>query len=121
MRQRLCKVCNGWHDTDAPWPNECRPERPVARGDYPTPMVFGDIEEYRSPIDGKLITSRSHRREDLKANDCVPWEPGIGTKQSQANRTPGKYRNPKFAAKRGLPLSEEGHARAKEMKASGQL
>lgn len=68
------------------------------------PMVIRDIEPYRSPVDGKEISSRSARREDLKKNDCVPWEPGMGTK---FKRTPGEYKSPKFAAKRGLPLREE--------------
>ncbi len=68
------------------------------------PMVIRDIEPYRSPIDGKEISSRSARREDLKKNDCVPWEPGMGT---VFKRTPGEYKNPKFALKRGLPLREE--------------
>lgn len=87
------------------------------RADFPTPAVIGDIQEYRSPIDGKLITSRSHRREDLKANDCVEWEPGMGAgKTSQRDRTPGKYKNPRFAKKHGLPLSDAGHEKARTMK-----
>ena len=60
-------------------------------------MVVSDIEDYRSPIDGRPITSRSHRREDLKRNDCVEAEP----------RKRRGYRNPKFALRRGLPLNEE--------------
>ena len=83
------------------------------RADFPCPFVIGDIEEYRSPIDGKPIGSRSTRREDLKVNDCVAWEPGIGSKAGAKERTPGKYRNPNFAAKRGLPLSEQAIERAK--------
>lgn len=66
-----------------------------------------DIDDYLSPIDGKVITSRSHRREDLKANGCIPWEPGIGTKAGAKNRKPGLYRNPRFAMKRNLPLDHE--------------
>lgn len=64
-----------------------------------SPMVISDIPEYRSPIDGKLITSRSAQREDLKANDCVLAEP---------RRKPRGYRNPKFTTKRNLPLNYEG-------------
>jgi hypothetical protein len=87
------------------------------RADFPTPAVIGDIAEYRSPIDGKLISSRSQRREDLKANDCVEWEPGMGaTKTSQQGRVSGKYSNPRFAKKHGLPLSEAGHENARKMK-----
>lgn len=39
------------------------------------PRVQGDIAEYRSPIDGTMITSRSERREDLKRNNCVEMDP----------------------------------------------
>lgn len=57
-----------------------------------TPMVVSDVPEYRSPIDGKPITSRSHQREELKRNDCVLAEP----------RKPRGFKNPTFARKRGL-------------------
>lgn len=73
------------------------------------PMVRSDIPEYLSPIDGKPITSNSHRRYDLEANGCVPAEP----------RKKRGYKNPRFAAKHGLPLNEEGREalerRKKEM------
>ena len=62
-----------------------------------TPMLQSDIPDYRSPIDGRLITSRSHRRYDLESNGCVPAEP-------RKNRG---YNNPTFALKRGLKLNEE--------------
>lgn len=68
------------------------PDGPIA-----CPMVISDLDEYRSPIDGSLITSRSQQREDLKRNDCVLAEP----------RKRREYRNPKFALKRGLPLAED--------------
>lgn len=61
------------------------------------PMVIGDIPEYRSPINGALIGSRSQQREDLKRNDCVLAEP----------RKARGYRNPSFARKRGLKLAED--------------
>lgn len=116
MTERFCKVCRGWHDLDIPWPDNCLPERVMTQADFATPMIWRDIPNYRSPIDGKWITSRSHRREDLKINNCVPWEPGMGAKSGASKRTPGKYRNPKFARKRGLPLSEEGHEKLKQMR-----
>lgn len=50
------------------------------------PMIVSDIPEYRSPIDGRLITSRSHRREDLRRNGCVEYEPSL------------KPKHPKFEA-----------------------
>jgi hypothetical protein len=77
------------------------------RADFPTPLVMREISEYRSPIDGKPITSRTERNEDCRRNDAIPWEPGIGHKAGAEKRTPGLYKNPKFAAKRGLPLAPE--------------
>lgn len=50
------------------------------------PMIVSDIPEYRSPIDGRPITSRTHRREDLKRNNCVEYEPSL------------KPKHPKFEA-----------------------
>lgn len=64
------------------------------------PMVLSDIPEYASPIDGRMITSRSERREDLLRNNCVE----AGDIKSP---TGGKIRNKAFAAKRGLKVSEE--------------
>jgi hypothetical protein len=64
------------------------------------PMIMSDIPEYASPIDGRMITSRSERREDLLRNNCV--EAG-----DMKSPTGGKIRNKAFAAKRGLKVSEE--------------
>lgn len=45
-------------------------ETPVA------PAVFGDLPDYTSPIDGRLISGKAQRREDLKRNGCRPYEEG---------------------------------------------
>lgn len=39
------------------------------------PYVCSDIAEYASPIDGRMITSRSERREDLIRNDWHEVDP----------------------------------------------
>lgn len=64
------------------------------------PTVISDIPEYRSPIDGRVIGSRSARRDDLKRNNCVEYEPSLSP-------TKGKLKNKAFCAKRGLQVSEE--------------
>lgn len=66
------------------------------------PYVCSDIEEYRSPVTGLPITSRSHRREDLKRHDCYEMDP--------PKRKRG-FGNPRFAAKHGKPLCEEAASR----------
>ncbi len=58
------------------------------------PMVRSDIPEYRSPIDGKLITSRSHRREDLARNGCVELDP---------RKRPRGFKNQRFTKRHNLP------------------
>lgn len=69
-------------------------------GPLALPTVISDIPEYQSPIDGRWITTRSERRDDLARNNCVPYEPSMSP-------TKGKIRNHEFAKKRGLTVSEE--------------
>ena len=64
---------------------------PVER--TPGPYVMSDIEPYRSPLGTGEITSRSHRREDLKRGGCREVDP------SEFRPT---YRNARFAKKHGL-------------------
>lgn len=35
------------------------------------PFFMRDIEPYASPITGEAITSRSHRREEMKRHNCI--------------------------------------------------
>lgn len=74
----------------------------IPNGPLCAPTVIGDIPEYRSPIDGRMITSRSERREDLRRNNCV--EAG----DTALSLTKGKreFKNARFAKKHGLKLSE---------------
>lgn len=67
-------------------------------GEPCAPQVMRDTAEYQSPIDGRLITSRSHRREDLKRNGCIEMDP--------PKRQRG-FKNERFAKKRGLKLNPE--------------
>lgn len=62
------------------------------------PAIISDIPEYASPIDGRLISSRSARREDLKRNNCVDG-------RELASPTQGKFLNRAFCEKRGLPYA----------------
>ena len=64
------------------------------------PHIISDITDYHSPVDGRLVSGRAQRREDLKRNNAVEWEPSLSP-------TKGKIRNKEFAAKRGLQVSEE--------------
>ena len=89
------------------WRNGCWRDRrtgtPMAlpqRDAVCAPRVQRDIAEYRSPIDGRPITTRSERREDLKRNGCVEVDPP---------KRPRGYRNANFAVKRGLRVREDAN------------
>ena len=56
------------------------------------PKVQRDVQEYRSPIDGTLITSRSQEREELKKHGCVIVPP----------KPKREFVNPHFMKKRGI-------------------
>ena len=81
-------------------PNGNRLELPD--GDIACPMVMNDIAPYTSPIDGKLISSRSARREDLKRSGCEEFEPSMSPTRGKLN-----LKNKRFAEKHGLPLGED--------------
>lgn len=40
------------------------------------PDVIGDLPDYRSPINGALVSGRAQRRNDLRRNACRPYEAG---------------------------------------------
>lgn len=42
------------------------------------PMVFVSQDiRYTSPIDGRVITTRQQRQEDLAKSNCIPYDPGM--------------------------------------------
>jgi putative FmdB family regulatory protein len=47
------------------------------------PMIHVDFPAYVSPASGKYITSRTERREDLKATGCVEYEPSLKAEQEK--------------------------------------
>ena len=64
------------------------------------PYVVSDIEPITSPIDGKMITSRSQLKYELEKH-------GKRVQDPSESPTKGKIRNKKFADKRGLTVSQE--------------
>ena len=68
---------------------------PMVDPDAPlcTPMTFGDLKGYTSPIDGKWVDGRRARAYDLESNNCV---------DANDFSKPKKLKNPRFAKKHGL-------------------
>lgn len=44
---------------------------PPNRSELAAPLVMRDIGEYKSPLDGSVITSRSQHRDHMRAHDVV--------------------------------------------------
>lgn len=63
--------------------------------DLQTPMTYGDLPGYRSPIDGSWIEGRRARKYDLDKSGCIDAN-------DLPRKTTGKLRNAKFAAKHGM-------------------
>lgn len=66
-----------------------QPFRPV------TPLHVSDIAPYLSPVDGRYISGRAAKRDDLARNNCIDAN-------DLPSPTGGKLRSRKFAEKRGL-------------------
>lgn len=77
MRERHCRVCDGWHDLSKPWPHNCvahfgaRPQR----GDYPMPAVRtdtlpGGVNGIISHADGLRYDSRRAYERAVVAAGC---------------------------------------------------
>lgn len=56
-----------------------------ARTPQRSAYVWNDLPAYDSPIDGRIVDGRKQRREDLRRNNCRPWE-GREQEQKQADR-----------------------------------
>jgi len=50
-----------------------------------THYVIGDLPDYESPIDGRIVHGRKGRREDFKRTGTRPWE-GMEEERKEASR-----------------------------------
>lgn len=62
------------------------------------PYLQSDYPAYRSPLGTGWVDGRTARREEMKRHDCVPFE-------RQGNYR-GGIRNPDFAKRRGIDLTD---------------
>jgi hypothetical protein len=62
---------------------ECAFDGNLMRRAVEAPAIHADLPGYQSPIDGSWIEGRRARTEDLKRNNCRPWE-GMSTERNEA-------------------------------------
>ena len=76
--ESICRQCGKVHEYIKP-AAQCY-ETPECCGQKTEKVIltapYGvvDIPAYQSPVSGRWINSRRERNEDLKRNDCRPWE-----------------------------------------------
>lgn len=75
--------------TGEPMVDPSQPFKPV------TPMHIADIQPYLSPVDGKYVSGRRAKADDLKRTGCVDAA-------DLPSPTGGKLRNAKIAKKYGM-------------------
>lgn len=75
MSLRLCRVCEDWHSTGAPWPRECAGHFKVttySRSELPGPMVISDtVDSIQSMVSGERFDSKSELRRHYRQNGVV--------------------------------------------------
>ena len=71
-RKRHCKVCDGWHPKNLPWPHNCRKLRISPPQRLDAPRVISDIEPHMEG--GVIINSRSDQRTFMRDNGLVEFE-----------------------------------------------
>ncbi|MBB4250859.1 hypothetical protein [Rhizobium sp. BK008] len=70
MRERLCRVCGGWHALDK-WPHNCMPADNLAQSDLPAPHFVSDNIDIQSMHDGRHYTSKAKLRSAYRAAGVV--------------------------------------------------
>lgn len=80
-KSRRCKVCEGWHRLDKPWPHNCRDERPP-KSDLAAPMLAPGFDPFMTgkQDNATYIGSRGDKREFMKENELVEYDTGVDTK-----------------------------------------
>jgi hypothetical protein len=82
-------------------PETAKVEEVTEYGERHAPQPFQimrDLPAYKSPLGDGWVDGRAARREHLKRTGCREVDPG----EHRA-----AYRNPHFATKRGLPVTQD--------------
>lgn len=64
-------------------------------GAFPCPRVQSDIAPYLSPVDGRYVSGRRAKRDDMARHNCIDAA-------DMPSPTGGRFRSRKFARKYGL-------------------
>lgn len=110
-RQRLCKVCGGWHDLDQPWPHNCSTHEQSKRAeDLPVPMMnFDTMDAVQSMTNGLFYDSKSALRSEYKRAGVVEVGNDVPATKPKTDKAEQKKRIQKTV---GKALSQAGFGAA---------
>lgn len=86
-RSRHCDSCNGWHDLDEPWPDNCKWHFHKREGEDKIGLqIVKDIEPYKAiGLPGApVIGGRAQHRAEMRAHGMVEVGNEKVTKQYEA-------------------------------------
>jgi hypothetical protein len=107
MTKRLCKICDGWHDLDMPWPSNCYTPKTFTRSELPSPgIIFDTMGAVRSMTDGQMYDSKSALRKQYKQAGVVE----VGNDPSVTNPKP--FKRPKVDRKAISDTVDKAFSRA---------
>lgn len=89
-RERLCKICRGWHDVEA-WPDNCRQVQWEQPSDLPAPMVLQDgMKPVQSMTNGLWYDSKSAIRKEYRRAGVVEVGNDVPTKKPTIDKAAEK-------------------------------
>jgi hypothetical protein len=110
MTLRSCRVCNGWHDIDEPWPNDCLGHfvrYDQARSEtHQFPMFIPDhMPAVQSMLDGKMYDSKSELRKTYKAAGVIE----VGNDAKMTVSPPKKPKITRDEIERAVQMVKDGY------------
>lgn len=107
MRERLCKVCGGWHDPEA-WPHNCMMWEPDLQR-LPAPRINGDnLPGVMSMTNGKVYDSKSALRAEYRRAGVVEVGNDVPMKKPEPSYYEKKAAKERRRASIGKALSRAG-------------
>lgn len=105
-RQRLCKVCGGWHELDQPWPEACAQPTVAPSHGLSVPMVnFDTMDAVQSMTNGLYYDSKSAMRKEYKRAGVVEVGNDVPTEKPKTDHV---ARRKAIKASVGKAISQAG-------------
>jgi hypothetical protein len=108
-RERLCRVCGGWHGVEA-WPDNCREPDYTPPQYLSAPRINGDtMNAVQSMTNGRWYESKSALRAEYRRANVVEVGNDVPMKKPEPTRYEKQAAKEKRRAAIGRALSKTGY------------